>query len=92
MKRFGLLLFSPIVTVSLVFGASPLSPDLQAKVDQAAEKALADTGVPSASVAVAISKHCGASRACRSASRSFNSPARRWMKASVSARPTRRVI
>jgi D-alanyl-D-alanine carboxypeptidase len=52
MKRFGLLLFLPIVTAGFVFGESSLSPDLRAKVDQAAEKALADTGVPSASVAV----------------------------------------
>jgi CubicO group peptidase (beta-lactamase class C family) len=52
MKRFGLLLLSPIVTAGLVLGESSLSPDLRAKVDQAAEEALADTGVPSASVAV----------------------------------------
>ena len=46
--RFGCLAF----TVGLTFGQSTLTPELREKIDRAATKALADTGVPSASIAV----------------------------------------
>ena len=41
-----------VLTEGLVFGQSTLAPELREKIDQAAKKTLADTGVPSASVAV----------------------------------------
>jgi len=46
--RFACLAF----TAGMVFGQSTLAPELREKIDQAAKKTLADTGVPSASVAV----------------------------------------
>jgi D-alanyl-D-alanine carboxypeptidase len=45
---FGCLVF----TVGVAYGQSTLAPELGAKIDKAAQQTLADTGVPSASVAV----------------------------------------
>jgi D-alanyl-D-alanine carboxypeptidase len=51
-KSIALRFACPVFAAGLVFGQSTLAPELREKIDQAAKKTLADTGVPSASVAV----------------------------------------